>query len=138
MPDFRFYHPLEVRYADLDPQGHVNNAKFLTYFEQARIAYLIHLGLFDADQSFMEIGVILADVHVTFLAPVFFGADLRVGVCTTHLGHKSMQVAYRLVDGGDGRELARGESVLVTYDYHSRQAIPIPQAWRKRIAEFEG
>ncbi len=62
MSDFRFYHPIEVRYGDLDPQGHVNNAKHLTYFEQARIAYWIHMGLFTKDQSFMEMGVILADV----------------------------------------------------------------------------
>ena len=37
MADFRFYHPIEVRYGDLDPQGHVNNARYLTYLEQARI-----------------------------------------------------------------------------------------------------
>jgi len=57
MSQFNFYHPVEVRYGDLDPQGHVNNAKHLTYFEQARIAYLIELGLFTKDQSFMEIGI---------------------------------------------------------------------------------
>ena len=44
MSQFRFYHPIEVRYGDLDPQGHVNNAKHLTYFEQARISYMVELG----------------------------------------------------------------------------------------------
>ena len=60
MSDYHFYHPIEVRYGDLDPQGHVNNAKHLTYFEQARVAYMIELGLFTKDQSFMSIGVIIA------------------------------------------------------------------------------
>jgi acyl-CoA thioester hydrolase len=46
MPDFHFTYPIEVRYDDLDPQGHVNNARFLSYFEQARVNYFIHLGLF--------------------------------------------------------------------------------------------
>ena len=73
-----FYHPIEVRYGDLDPQGHVNNAKHLTYFEQARIAYLVELGLFTKGQSFMEIGVILADVHITYLAPIYFGEPVKV------------------------------------------------------------
>ena len=41
MTDFQILPPIEVRYGDLDPQGHVNNAKHLTYFEQARIAYMI-------------------------------------------------------------------------------------------------
>ena len=44
MTDYKFFHPIEVRYGDLDPQGHVNNAKYLTYFEQARVHYLISLG----------------------------------------------------------------------------------------------
>ncbi|NOY99067.1 MAG: acyl-CoA thioesterase, partial [Chloroflexi bacterium] len=39
MSDFHFYHPIVVRYGDLDPQGHLNNARYLTYFEQARIHY---------------------------------------------------------------------------------------------------
>jgi acyl-CoA thioester hydrolase len=44
MPGFHYYHPIEVRYGDLDPQGHVNNARYLTYLEQARIGYIRHLG----------------------------------------------------------------------------------------------
>ena len=77
MSDYHFYHPIEVRYGDLDPQGHVNNAKHLTYFEQARIAYMIELGLFTKDQSFMEIGVILADVHITYLGASLFWAEYQ-------------------------------------------------------------
>ena len=42
---FHYYHPVEVRYSDLDPQGHLNNASYLTYFEQARINYIVQLGL---------------------------------------------------------------------------------------------
>ena len=78
MADYKFFHPIEVRYGDLDPQGHVNNAKHLTYFEQARIAYMIELGLFTKDQSFMEIGVILADVHITYFEPVYFGRTSKL------------------------------------------------------------
>ena len=48
MADFRFYHPVEVRYADIDAQRHVNNVVFFTYMETARAAYLRHLGLWDA------------------------------------------------------------------------------------------
>ena len=66
MTDFRFFHPVEVRYGDLDPQGHVNNAKYLTFFEQARVRYMIHLGLYTQDQSFTKVGVIVADAHILF------------------------------------------------------------------------
>ena len=138
MSDFRFYHPIEVRYGDLDPQGHVNNAKHLTYFEQARVAYMIELGLFTRDQSFMEIGVILADVHITYLEPIYFGQKIKVGVHAARLGNKSMTWQQIIVDADSGRELSRSEVVIVTYDYRQEKTIPIPHKWRERFIEFEG
>ena len=138
MGDFHFYHPVEVRYGDLDPQGHVNNAKFLTYFEQGRVHYMIELGLFTRDQSFMEIGVILADVHITYLEPVYFGQKIKVGVQASKLGNKSMTWKQNVVDADSSRELARGEVVIVTYDYKQETTIPIPQQWREKFIEYEG
>ena len=138
MSQFRFYHPIEVRYGDLDPQGHVNNAKYLTYFEQARIAYWIDMGFFTTDQSFMEIGVILADVHLTYLEPVYFGQKIKVGVHVARLGNKSMTWEQNVVDAQSGKELAKAEIVIVAYDYRREKTIPIPQEWREKIIEFEG
>jgi len=138
MSDFHFYHPIEVRYGDLDPQGHVNNAKHLTYFEQARIHYMIELGLFTKDQSFMQIGVIVADVHITYLEPLYFGQNIKVGVHAAKLGSKSMTWEQSIVDADTGRELARGEVIIVTYDYKDEKTIPVPTEWRETIIEFEG
>lgn len=138
MADYHFHHPIEVRYGDLDPQGHVNNAKHLTYFEQARVAYMIELGLFTTDQSFMEIGVILADIHITYLAPIHFGERIKVGVRAAKLGNKSMTWEQNIVDVRTGKELARGEVVMVTYDYKEQKTIHIPHEWREKIKKFEG
>ena len=138
MSEFHFYHPIEVRYGDLDPQGHVNNAKFLTYFEQARLAYWIQMGLFTKDQSFMELGIILADVHITYLEPVYYGQNIKVGVHVSKLGNKSMTWQQNIVDADTGREFARGEVIIVTYDYKDEKTIPVPQEWRERITSFEG
>jgi acyl-CoA thioester hydrolase len=137
MPLFHFQHPIEVRYDDLDPQGHVNNARFLSYFEQARVNYLVHLGLFSKGHSFLEVGIILADAHVTFLTPVLFGMEVRVGVRVTRLGNKSMTMEYRLFEAASNMELATGSTVLVTFDYHTQQTIPIPDIWREKISAFE-
>ena len=126
-----------MRYGDLDPQGHVNNAKYLTYMEQARVAYLRHLGLWEGG-SFLEIGIILADAHITFRAPIQFGAALRVGMRIARLGNKSVQSEYRIEEAADGREYASGASVLVAYDYQRGQTVVLPEAWSEKIAEFEG
>ncbi len=137
MDDFRFYHLIEVRYGDLDPQGHVNNAKFLSYMEQARVFYLRHLKLWEGG-SFMNIGIILADVQITFRKAIEFGDQVRVGVRITHLGTKSMTSEYRIEDSRNSSEYASGTSVLVAYDYPNKRSVVIPEEWRKAIQRFEG
>jgi acyl-CoA thioester hydrolase len=136
MPDYLFYHPIEVRYGDLDPQGHVNNAAYLTYFEQARIQYIKHLQLWKS-ADFIDIGIILADAHVTFKAPVLFGQHVQVGVRVTRLGNKSLTMEYILEDQDTRQLLATASTTLVTYEYHTNQTIPIPDDWRSAMVAFE-
>lgn len=136
MSRFRFYHPIEVRYGDLDPQAHVNNASFLTYMEQARINYIQALGLWDG-RTFMDIGIILAEAQVVYRAPIYYGQKVRGGVRVSKLGTKSLTMEYVLEDVESGQCLATGKSVLVTYDYHQACSIPIPDEWRQRIGAFE-
>ena len=136
MPEHRFQHPIEVRYGDLDPQGHVNNAKYLTYFEQARIAYINQLGLWQGE-SFLDLGVILAEARITFLAPILYGQRIQVEVWVSRLGNKSLTMEHRIIDKADQKELAVGSTVLVTYIYHQSKSVPIPERWRQIIASFE-
>jgi acyl-CoA thioester hydrolase len=136
MSDFRFYHPIEVRYGDLDPQQHVNNARYLTYIEQARIAYVQEVGLWDG-KSFEKIGIILAEARVTFLAPIIWGQTIQVGMRINRLGNKSFDVNYIIEDSEIGKLHATAATVQVTYDYHTSQTIPIPTAWRQIITAYE-
>jgi acyl-CoA thioester hydrolase len=137
MEKFHYYHPIEVRYGDLDPQGHLNNAKYLTFMEQARIQYIKQLDLWDGS-SFLEIGIILADVRVTFLTPIEYSHQVQVGVRVTRLGNKSLEMVYNLENAQTGQEFATGSSVLVAYDYRAQQTLPIPDKWRTAIQDFEG
>jgi acyl-CoA thioester hydrolase len=136
MPEFRFYHPIEVRYGDLDAQGHLNNAKYLTFMEQARIRYFRHLDLWNTD-SFLDVGAIMAEARIVFKAPIHWGQTVKVGVRTTQLGNKSLHMSQKLEDSQSGQELAQGSVVLVTYDYHANRTIPIPDNWRETITHFE-
>ena len=136
MDEFRFFHPIEVRYGDLDPQGHLNNAKYFTYTEQARIAYVKHLGLWNGG-SFLDIGIILAEASMTFKASILWGQPIRVGVRVNRLGNKSFDVIYSIQDSDTGLEHASGSTVQVAFDYHTDQTIPIPEEWRQIITSFE-
>jgi len=136
MPDFHFYYPLQVRYGDLDPQWHVNNAHFVTFLEQARFAYLIELGLFDGG-NFLDLGLIVADVHVAYLAPILLTQKIRIGVRVARIGTKSLTFEYLVEDEAGGAPLARAETVMVAYDYPAHASIPVSDAWREKISRFE-
>jgi len=138
MSEFRFFHPIEVRYGDLDPQGHLNNAKYLTYFETGRIQYFTELELFQPGQSFMDIGVIMAKASVSFRAPVHYGMPVKVGVHISKLGGKSITVEQNIVHAESGEVLATGEVILVTFDYHQNKTISIPDVMREKISKYEG
>ena len=138
MSKIKFFHPIEVRYGDLDPQGHLNNAKYMTYFEQARVQYFIHLGMFKEGQSFMDLSEILAEVRVTFHAAVVFGMPIKVGARVSKLGNKSMTIEQSIINTETGVVLATAEIIMVAYDYHADKTIPIPVEWRERIESFEG
>ena len=137
MSEFKFFNPTEVRYGELDPQGHVNNAKYLTYFEQARVYYLIQLGLFTKDQSFMDIGLIIADIHIKYNTPTHYGDEIKTGVRTSKIGNKSMIIEQAVIDATTGEIRAMGEIVSVAFDYRVKKTIPVPEEWRETITKFE-
>ena len=136
MPDFHFYYPIQVRYGDLDPQWHVNNAHIVTFLEQARFAYLLALSLFDGEH-FLELGLIVADVHVTFLAPIQLTQKIRIGVRVARIGVKSLTFEYLVEEETGPTPLARAETVMVAFDYHTHTSQPVSDAWRQKITHFE-
>ena len=137
MKTFHYSVPIDVRYGDLDPQWHVNNARFLTFLEQARLSYLMHLGLFDG-QNFLELNLIVADIHIAFLAPIQLRQKVAVYIRCERIGNKSLTFVYEIRDLDTQKVLATSESIMVAYDYNQQKSIAVPDAWRKAIAMLEG
>lgn len=137
MDEFRFHLPIQIRYGDIDPQWHVNNARFLTYMEHTRLSYLLHLGLFEG-HNFLEFPLIVADVHIAFLAPIEHDEKIRVGMRVSRLGNKSLTLENIIENEETGEVKARAEFVMVTFDYQQKKSVPIWAEWRKKIAAFEG
>jgi len=72
-----FVHVERVRFRDLDPMGHVNNAVFLTYLEQARVALFSEL---EVATGLEEMNMIVARVEIDFKAPVRLGQEVEISV----------------------------------------------------------
>jgi len=136
MPDlsFRVHCPVEVRFRDCDPMGHVNNAVYLTYLELARFAYWKAA---EIGRLVGEVSYIIARVEVDFRASAKTGDTLDVGIAIRGFGRTSFTMEYEICDQ-DGRLVANARSVQVTYDYGAGASVPVPDSVRARIAEFEG
>ncbi len=135
---YRYHTPMTVRYGDMDSLGHVNNAKYLTYFEQARISYIHERGLWDGTLS--AVGMIVGRITVEYKQPIS-AKDGTVNIWTRvcRLGNKSFDMEHLLLCERDGQTeiAATGLIVMVVYDYVANTTIPIPDEWRKLLIEFE-
>jgi acyl-CoA thioester hydrolase len=123
---------LEVRYRDLDPLGHVNNAVYLSYIEHARVPYFELLGL--ARGAFGEgAAPVVARAEIDYLRPVFLGQRVRVGARIVRLGRTSFTMAYLVA--ADGKPAARAKTVHVMVA--GREKVPLSPELRARIAGLE-
>jgi acyl-CoA thioester hydrolase len=123
-------HRETVRFNDCDPMGHLNNALFSTYLEQARLAWFSTTEP-GRDEEHPLGDVILARTEIDFRSPVEVGETVEVSVRPTRVGTKSFELSYEL--RADGRLVAEAKSVLVGYDYDRAESIPIPERWRRRM-----
>ena len=119
-----FVHRETVRFRDLDSMGHVNNAVFLTYMEQARIGFLFGRGA--TTES-----IIVARVEIDYREPVRLDDTVEIAVRCDRLGTKSFDLAYEL--RVDDRVVAEARSVQVFYDYDRREAAELPADWRQAL-----
>ena len=135
---FRHHLPVQVRWGDMDALGHVNNAVYLTYLEQARVDHLRReLGLWDGQTG--TIGVILARVEIDFKLPLFAGDDVHVFTRCARLGNRSLETEQVVARRKDDQleVVARGMITIVVYDYSANQSAPIPAEWRDLVKAYE-
>ena len=121
MDGFPFVHRERVRFRDCDAMGHVNNAVFSTYLEEARIGVLGGLTPF-----------ILARVEIDFRSELRAGEQIEVGTRVARIGTKSFDLEHRI--RANGRVVADAKSVLVGYDYDAGKSVPLSDEIKTRLA----
>lgn len=138
LEQYRFQIPVEVRFADLDALGHLNNAKYLTYAEQARIRYVHEVCGWGGDWA--RLGMILARTEIDHKLPIAFGDRVQVYVRVGRLGDKSFDMHYVITQQrGEGAVEIAAEikTIMVTYDYEQDATVQISDQWREAITDFE-
>ena len=96
--EFRFEQPIEVRFADTDALGHVNNAIYLTYFEAARAGYYAAVAgaPFGTGEKAGERTFVVAEATVSFRRPCFFGETVLVGCRFAWASRSSFGIEYAI------------------------------------------
>lgn len=136
LKEFKFKAKVDTRWSDMDDAGHVNNAVYLTYFENARVYYFHQACKWDWKKD----GVILANAHVNYVKPLVFPEPAFIYLRTSKIGTKSFEVQYIITVEKEGliEEICNGSTVLVTFDYKTNASVPVPEHIRQKISEFEG
>lgn len=133
-PSFGFYHPVVVRFRDIDVGGHAHHSEALIYFEEARAAYWrTVVGSAGLD----GVTYIMAEAEIRWHKRVLWPQTLRVGVRVSRLGKKHFEMAYDVL-GEDGARLQTGRTVQVMYDYAAGATSRIPEGVRRAMEAHDG
>jgi acyl-CoA thioester hydrolase len=142
--DFRYEHPIEVRFVDTDALGHVNNAVYLTYFEAARAGYYAKVtgAPFGTGAQAAERTFVIAEAQLTYRAPAFFGETLLVGCRFGWTSRSSFGIEYRVRSDesvvAPARVIADGTSVQVMFDLERNRVTRVPEDLIEAFEQYEG
>lgn len=135
--DYQFYHqtPIQVRFNDVDIMGHVNNSVYQHYFDYARLRYFEQV--FGYRLNWHEEVLVLVNIEIDFIKPVYMYDLVKVLTKVYHLGNKSLKMEQRLVGEQDDDIRCRSNAVLSGFNYQKGGSIPLLAEWRMRIKRFE-
>jgi len=134
MSDWPFSYRDEVRFADLDTKGHLNNVSFLIFVESARIAYAASVAAEHPElRPSLTFSYMVVEVKISYRSPGQFGEQIETVLRPTSVGRSSFNMDFEMRAGE--RVLADGYSVQVTYDPVAGQSIPVPQPLRERLID---
>lgn len=124
---------IDVRWGDMDAVGHVNNAQYFRYMEQARISWFESLGV--KVSSAVSQGPVIASAGCEFMKPIVYPARLAVSVEASAAGNSSFPIHHRIAsDENADLVFAQGKVVIVWIDYAIGRSVPLPDWLRAALA----
>jgi len=130
---FLFETELTVRVSDLNYGGHVGNDRILLLMQEARVIFYRSLGFKDEISLEGTIGQIVADATVLYKSEAFLGDTLTVKIQIQNLTRFSFDMIYLLENKVDNREVARGKTGIVCFDYSQRKVAAVPAILRAAL-----
>jgi len=120
----RFLHHVRPRYAEVDLQGVVFNAHWLTYFDEASTRFFEHLGFTPAEAFFRDFDVMVVKAVLDWQGPAGFDDDVAIAVVPTRIGTKSFDLHYTATNENAPTCVGTITYVSVTPGTHESAVIP--------------
>jgi acyl-CoA thioester hydrolase len=137
--DFRFFHTLRVRYSEIDGQGIVFNAHYMTYADVGIVEYFRFLGLDIVElarDGVMDIALVKSTLN--FKASAGFDDLLEIGVRVSRLGNSSFTVDFEMFKPSRDEPIVGVQSVYVNYNEATRSSAPLPDVFVSAVKKAEG
>jgi acyl-CoA thioester hydrolase len=123
-----------VRWDDLDAMGHVNNAKYLTFAQEARFLWATE-EFSGAMQETSLIGMVVARAEIDFISPIYEGGKfVDVEITVGKIGNSSFDMLFIISD--NGTVLAKVKTVQVTVSVETMKSRPLTDNEREFLTKY--
>lgn len=127
---------LPVQWGEQDALGHVNNVTFFRWWESARIAYSLKVGLIRENQP-ADFGTVLVAMKCDFRRQLTFPDTVHIGSRLSRAGNSSFDVAHRLISDRNPEVCAEAVSTMVYFDFAGQATCRLPSEVRQAMQELE-
>ena len=111
--------------------GHLDNALLLSVVSEARVRFFKSLGYSELDVE--GAGIIVTDAALQYRSEAFHGEVMCVQMSAADFTSKGCDLLWRMTERNSGREVARGKTGIVFFDYATRQIAPVPAGFRAQL-----
>ena len=118
--DYPHHYEFKTRWKDMDLFGHVNNAVFLTYIEDARIMYFKRWNITEKKRS-----LIVASIRIDYLRQIEHPSNLIIGQKVSRIGNSSFDIQSAIFLNNDPKPAAKSVVSCVCFDYEESKSVPV-------------
>jgi 4-hydroxybenzoyl-CoA thioesterase len=127
---FGFSTDLQIYQSHINEAGHLDNVQLLSLVSEARQRFFLSL---DYTQTCVDgVGIVVADAAIQYLSEAFHGETLSFEMAAEEFSKYGCDLVYRVRDKASGREVARGKTGIVFFDYQARRVAPVPARFREK------
>lgn len=132
---FRHVLPIQIRFNDVDKFGHVNNTVYFQFYDTAKTDYIATVC---KGVDWEQVAIVVVRIEADFVSQIKAGDHIAARTRVIKVGNKSFHLEQEIIDTDTQEVKCRCFSVMVFYDLVEHKSMPIPDAWRQAICQYDG